>query len=161
VRSTHAHARLRKVDCADASACPDVVATLTSADLQPGHDAIAFGSWLMPNARVRAAADPVVRSHAVPLFARDRAYYVGQPIAVVLTDSHWTAEDVRSLVEIDYEPLSPIVNPEEALARDAPKLHDDWPDNLAASLRLTVGDPDRVLGEAPVTIRERFRVQRC
>src|SRR5438105_12058717 len=133
VRSTHAHARVIRVDSRGAD-------VFTARDLPPGHDAIAFGSWLLPNARVREAADPVVRSHALPLLARDRVRYVGQPVAAVVANSAAAAEDAASVVEVDYEPLAAVVDPEEALAPGAARLHDDWPDNLAASFRLKVGD---------------------
>jgi carbon-monoxide dehydrogenase large subunit len=161
VRSQQAHARLSRVDVEAARVQPGVAAVLTADDLPAGRDAIAFGSWLLPNARVRAVADPVVQPSPVPLLARDRVRYVGQPIAVVLLDDPSAARDALDAVSIHYDPLPALTDPQQALAPGAVRLHDEWPDNLAASLRLVVGDPDRVVASAPVVVRERFTVQRC
>jgi carbon-monoxide dehydrogenase large subunit len=160
VRSTFAHARLVSVDLRAARAHPHVVAVLSADDLASGHDAIAFGSWLLPNARVREAADPIVRTLALPLLARDRVHYAGQPVAAVVTASAESAEDLVRLVEVEYEPLPVLTDPVMALTPGSTRLHEEWPDNLAASLRLVVGEPTRVLRSAPVVVRERFRVQR-
>jgi carbon-monoxide dehydrogenase large subunit len=161
VRSDQAHARLRSIDVANARNCPGVEAVLTSEDLPAGRDAIAFGEWLLPNARVRAAADPVVRTGALPLLARDRVRYVGQPIAVLAVTDAAAAEDAAQRVQIAYEPLPALTDPEAALAPDAVRLHADWPDNLAASLKITVGATERAFRDAPIVVGGHFRVQRC
>jgi carbon-monoxide dehydrogenase large subunit len=65
------------------------------------------------------------------------------------------------LVEVDFEPLPAVVDVEQALAEGAPRLHDDWSDNVTVAFEVRAGDPDRVFAEAPVRVRARLRVPRC
>ncbi|MFN0074192.1 MAG: xanthine dehydrogenase family protein molybdopterin-binding subunit, partial [Chloroflexota bacterium] len=97
------------------------------------------------------------RPPAYYALATDRARFVGEPVAVVVARTRYEAEDALDLIEVEYEPLTPVVDPELALAAGAPILHDDLGSNIGCEQRLSYGDPDRVFAEADVLIRRRFR----
>ncbi|HEY7920230.1 MAG TPA: molybdopterin cofactor-binding domain-containing protein, partial [Streptosporangiaceae bacterium] len=97
VRSPVAHARITGIDAGPALASPGVVAVLTAADLDD----------------IPAAGDePTVE----PLLAADRVRYVGESVAVVLTEHGYQGEDAAELVSVDYEPLPAVVSLDDALA---------------------------------------------
>ncbi len=140
VRSPHAHAVIRGLSA------PASVEVITAKDL---GDPV----WL-PGFVSDGAAAP----H--PVLARDRVCYVGQPIAVVLADDPYRAADAAQQVEIDYEPLRAVIDPEEALREDAPRLHPDLTSNLAKRVHWRRGARARGAGRAEVTIEQRIRHQR-
>jgi aerobic carbon-monoxide dehydrogenase large subunit len=96
VRSPMAHARITGVDASEARGEPGVIAVLTADDVnEPPAD-----------------GDPFV---AEPLLARDRVRYVGEPVAIVLTDERYQGEDAAELVSVDYEPLPAVASIDAAL----------------------------------------------
>src|SRR5262249_22486343 len=96
---------------------------------------------------------------ALPL-AAERVRYVGEPVAMVVADDPYHARDAAELIAVDYEPLTPLVDVESALAAGAPLLHDHLGTNVAAEWRQRVGDPDGAFGTADVVVRTRFRLSR-
>jgi carbon-monoxide dehydrogenase large subunit len=104
VRSTVASARILSIDTSAARGAPGVVAVLTAADLA----GTPVQQPMMP------AYPPAM---AQPLLAADVVRFVGEPVAVVLTDDRYTGEDAAELVDVDYEPLPAVVDPADA-ARD-------------------------------------------
>ena len=141
VRSPMAHARLPVVDTAAAAAAPGVVGVFTAADL---------GDRPVPP--FASANDNVVR---YPL-AREVVRYVGDPVALVVAETRAAAVDAAELVDVDYEPLPAVVDPEAAAEPGAPQLHDELPRNLAIH-RLGEGDP---LDDAEVVVRARIENNR-
>lgn len=142
VRSEYAHARVRSIDVSAASAAPGVVAVLTNADLalRPFHGmAKVHADFAMP-----ALADGVVR-------------YVGDRVAVVIAESVEAARDAVDLVAVDYEALPAVVDPEQALAGDAPLLFPAHGDNVALSVAEPSGDP---FDGATRIVRGRYENQR-
>ena len=133
VRSTLAHARMKGIDSADATAMPGVVAIYGAADL-------VFETF---TPRPRLAAD-VVR-------------HVGDAIAVVIGDTRESAVDAAAAVVVDYEPLPAIIDGTAALAPGAPLVYDDRDDNLI--LDFEIGEPGALEG-ADVSVRHRFVNQR-
>jgi len=104
VRSPHAHALIRRVDVSQALALPGVKAVVTGADT-PNN----IGLYLIDR----------------PIFARDRVRYVGEPVAGVVATSEEIAEEAARLVEVDYEELPAVFDPEQGAQPDAPLLHPD------------------------------------
>ena len=149
VRSPYPHARIRGVDVTDALALEGVVAVLTGADL-PADLGQQPCNHLFHGQR------------DTPYFAlvRDRARYVGEPVAVVVAESLYVAEDARELVVVDYEELQGVGNAEAALAADAPLLYDGWPDNVAATYEPEIGDVEAAIADADVVVTERFDIGR-
>jgi 2-furoyl-CoA dehydrogenase large subunit len=142
VRSPHAHARIRGYDLTAALAMEGVVGIVTGAD-------------------VAAATRPFSVGVSAPVHyycaATDKVRFVGEPVAVVVARDRYLAEDAADAVVVDYAPLPPVVDPERALAPDAPLLHEAVGTNLAGHRRLVYGDPEGAFAGADVIIRERFR----
>jgi carbon-monoxide dehydrogenase large subunit len=131
VRSPHAHARLRRVDTAAASATPGVLLVLTAADLAiDGVRAIPSFTTTAPfDVRSRdGSTAPAAEQY--PL-ARDTVRYVGEPVVFVVADTAAGAHDAAEQVVVDYEPLDAVVELGEALAPDAPRVWDDEADNVS------------------------------
>jgi CO/xanthine dehydrogenase Mo-binding subunit len=149
LRSLHAHARLARVDVTPARARRGVVAALSYADLPQPVPAL-------PNLRPHRDLNAGV---GLPL-ASDRVRYVGEPVAVVAATSRYAAEDAIEDIDVSYDPLPAVLDLAQA-AQGLPALvHDDLGTNVASRISQRVGDPVRVLAEAPRTIRRSFRVSR-
>jgi aerobic carbon-monoxide dehydrogenase large subunit len=123
VRSQMAHARVLSVDASDARALPGVVAVLTGADLEamlvPGPDSLAaLMGWKGPTPEFT-------------LLATDKVRLVGDPVAVVIAESRYLAEDGCELVEVEYDDLPPVVNATFALDPSSPPLFANLGDNIA------------------------------
>jgi aerobic carbon-monoxide dehydrogenase large subunit len=151
VRSPYAHARIRGVDVAPALAHAEVVAAWSGADLADEW----FGS--LPCAWLPTEDTNAPEHH--PL-AVDRVRYAGDAVAVVVATSRAAAEDAVELVEVDYEPLPAVVDPEAALAEGAPIVHEEFGTNRCFTWTLEAGEVERLFAEAAVTVKERYRQQR-
>jgi aerobic carbon-monoxide dehydrogenase large subunit len=149
LRSPYPHARIRGIDSSAALAVDGVRAVLTGADL-PEDVGPQPCNHLFHGQR------------ETPYFAlaRERARYVGEPVAIVVAESQYVAEDARELIVVDWEELPSVGNVEVALADGAPRLYDDWPDNVAATYEAEIGDVERAIAEADVVVRERFDIHR-
>jgi aerobic carbon-monoxide dehydrogenase large subunit len=126
VRSPHAHARIRGADPAAALAAPGVLAVLTAAELA------ADGVGNLPTDRGRKRRDgtpafPTPR----PALARGRVRHVGDPVALVVAETHAQALDAAERLVIDYEPLPAVTATADALRPGAPAVWDEAPDNVA------------------------------
>ncbi len=142
VRSPHAHARILGYDLSAALAMDGVVGAITGADVAKHSKPFSVG-----------VTAPVHYYCA----ATDKARFVGEPVAVVVARDRYTAEDAADLVQVSYEPLPAVVDPEKALEPGATILHEAVGSNLANNRRLVYGDPDRAFRDADVVLRERFR----
>ncbi len=127
IRSMHAQARITRADFSAVAQAPGVHAVLTA------DDVAAFGAQDLPNAHavksIDGQAQNVVR---MPVLARDRVHFVGQPIAMVLADSADLAQDAAERAEIDYDTFDAVTDIESALAPGAPRVHEAVPGNLSA-----------------------------
>ena len=122
LRSPHGHARIRTIDTAAARASSGVVAAFTGADVEGVLAAIPC-AWLVPNSDLKTAPYPAL--------AKDVVRYVGDAVAVVVAESPQQAADAVDLIEVDYEPLPAVVDPEQAVKPGAPQLHPEAPNNTA------------------------------
>jgi aerobic carbon-monoxide dehydrogenase large subunit len=116
IRSPLAHARIERIQTDAASAAPGVLRVVTASDLAGVSPVPDFFDWARP-----------VRTF--PL-CRDVVRYVGAPVAAVVADDRYLAEDAAELVEVDYESLPVVESIDGALAEGAPTLFADWPDNV-------------------------------
>jgi len=154
LRSDDAHARIASIDATAARARPGVTAVYTAADL---GDYWQPGPLLVPPPPI-----PGVEFHVctqVPL-ARDKVRHVGEPLAMVVAESRYVAEDALADIVVDVEPIDAVVDLERALAADAPKVHDHLASNLAARVRQAKGDYAAARAAAGVTIGRRFLYDR-
>lgn len=129
LRSPHAHARLRGLDASAALALPGVHAVLTGDDVQ---------RW----------AQPFVVGVKQPMqhwaLAVERVRYAGEPVAVVVADDRYIAEDALDLIRVDYEPLPAVVEIAGALDPQAVLLHDAVGSNVVSERLFSYGQPDAV-----------------
>jgi carbon-monoxide dehydrogenase large subunit len=154
LRSDHAHARIRSINVAAARRRPGVIAVYTADDL---GDYWQHGPLLVPPPPVPGAIFHVCTQ--VPL-ARDKVRHVGEPIAMVVAESRYIAEDALADIVVDLEPLPVAVDLERALAADAPRLHEHLESNVAAYVHQQKGDYERARANADVVVARRFRYDR-
>ncbi len=157
LRSSRAHALIKNLDVSEALASPGVVAIVTA------HDLTDTGTYRPYHKSPPAFADllnPLEKGHDVPLLAGDRVRRVGEPIAVVVAEDRYLAEDAARLVGIDYEPLEPVLDPEAGLRPGAPVIHDELGDNVQSRVRMSTGDPEKAIAEADHSAAFRFTIRR-
>jgi carbon-monoxide dehydrogenase large subunit len=111
LRSPLAHARLVSIDASAALAHPRVHAVLTGADLEARDMA-----WM-----------PTLSHDRQAVLATDKVRFQGQEVAFVVADDHASARDALELIDVEYEPLPVLVDPERALDKGAPLIRDDHP----------------------------------
>jgi carbon-monoxide dehydrogenase large subunit len=141
VRSPLAHARILGIDTAEAKAAPGVVAVFTAADLDlPAHHGLMIVNPDLPR----------------PPLATDRVRFVGEAVAIVIGETKAAAVDAVELVEVDYDPLPAVVDPEAALEPGSEPQFPELGSNLAAGVRAD-NDP---LDDAEVVVRARMVNQR-
>ncbi|HEU5432621.1 MAG TPA: xanthine dehydrogenase family protein molybdopterin-binding subunit [Thermomicrobiales bacterium] len=148
-RSPFAHARIANIDAAAARAASGVVAVVTAADLAGRVEPIRG-----------EARYPGFRSPDWPILAGDTVRYQGEPIAAVVATSPYVAADAAALVDVEFDPLPVVVDPEAALAADAPLVFPEWGDNLFLRRAGAFGDVDGAFANADVVLRGVYRTQR-
>ena len=104
LRSTHAHARIVKIDAAAALKLPGVVGVLTAADM-PGLKTIPMRTGVIPG---------LERSQQTPI-ATTKMRYVGDPIAVVVAENRYIAEDALELIDVEYAALGAVTDARESM----------------------------------------------
>ena len=155
LRSPFAHARIDGIDASAAEALEGVHCVLTTDDL----DGIgAFPTiWRLPGQK----------ESNTPALAPGKARYVGEPIAAVVADSRYVAEDALDLIDVDYEVLDHVVDVEAALADGAPVINEDMGDNTIIEYTFpginalgVAGDIEGAFAEADEIISGKFRIGR-
>ena len=169
LRSPHAHARIRSIDTSRAEALPGVRAVVTAADFPRISGQV---SDLAEGAMVNMGFVSDSR------MAVDKALFKGHPVAAVAASSPHEAEEALSLIDVDYEVLSPVLDVLEAMKPEAPILHarlanledvsirpgglrsegeDGAVSNIANHYVFEIGDPEQGLREAEVVIEQEYR----
>src|SRR4051812_28158361 len=152
-RSQVAHARIRSIDVSRALKRPGVIAVYTAHDL---------GVYWQPNPLL-VPPPPIagivfnLRTHG-PL-AKDKIRHVGEPLAVIVAESRYLAEDALDDIALDLEILPAVVDIERALGAGSPHVHDDLKSNMSAHVRQTKGDYARAAANADRIIKRRFRYE--
>jgi carbon-monoxide dehydrogenase large subunit len=149
-RSPHPHALIRKIDTARARALPGVKAVVTGEDF-PGH----IGLYLQDRY----------------IFCRDRVRYVGDPVAGVAAISEEIAQKALDLIDVDYEVLEPVLDPELGIRPDAALLHPDlgqyavanfiFPKpgtNISNHFKIRRGDVDSAWGQCAAIVERKYRI---
>lgn len=142
LRSPFAHARIRGIDVRAAEALPGVRAVITGADT-PG---LKFGFQSVINQRL---------ADKMPLEA-SKVRFIGDEVAAVAADDELTARTALGLIEIDYEELPAVFDPEEARQPDAPLVHDNVPRNTIDTFDYGEGDVDVALASADVIVEREY-----
>ncbi len=150
VRSPYAHARILSVDTEAARRAPGVHAVLAAADIE------AFCAPL----RVEhdpATGRPPCRAVEWPVLARGKVRFVGEPVVVIVAADRALAEDAAALVDIEWDPLDPVVEVERATAPGAPRVHEEWDDNVYQRVEAPLGDFAAAFRAAAVIVADTFR----
>jgi aerobic carbon-monoxide dehydrogenase large subunit len=149
LRSPHAHARITKMDTTAACRMPGVVAVFTGADVNASCGTVPCASEL-------AGANPP--KHTV--LAGDRVYFVGHAVAVVVAADPYAARDAIDAIDVDYDPLPAVVDPEQAIKDGSAKTHPDRDSNIAYTHTMAGGDIDEAFRRADRVIAQRIVHQR-
>ncbi|GHE76714.1 carbon-monoxide dehydrogenase large subunit [Streptomyces spiralis] len=151
LRSPMAHARIERIDVSPALQRPGVVAVFSGRDLADGLGSLPC-AWPVTE-------DMVLPDH--PPLALDEVRHAGDPVAVVVARDRYAAADALEAIEVDYEPLPPVLDLEEALAEQAPLVHADKGTNRAYVWPLRTGeDFEAVKQGADVVLKRRYEQQR-
>jgi CO/xanthine dehydrogenase Mo-binding subunit len=138
VRSSTAHALLKRIDVRQARKYPGVVAVVTAQDIPGVNESTA----LLPDK---------------PLFATDRVRFAGEPIAAIASYDQSVAEEAVDLVKVEYESLPAVFSPVEALKPNSPAIHKDG--NIAKHMKLRKGNVDEGFKQADLIIERTYSSQ--
>ena len=150
VRSPHAHARIVKIATDAAKKSPGVVAVVTGAEL-----AKVMTPWVGVLTHLKGLKS--APQSPIPV---ERACWQGEAVCAVVADSRAEAEDACELVEVKYEELPPVTDPEVALDGKTPVIHSSLGDNLCFERKLDVGAVDKAFAESDVVVETTFRFGR-
>ena len=149
LRSPYAHAKIRSVDLSKARSAPGVVLALSGPDVAGAIGPVPC-----------AAQIPDMKPAPRPVLATDRVRFAGEAVAVVVASDRYAARDALDLIEVEYEPLTPVVDPEKALAKGSPVLHAGHANNAAYKWEIEGGDLQSAFKSADKVIRQRILNQR-
>ena len=152
VRSPYAHARILSIDVNTAQDRSDVQLVVTGADIAEA---------IKP---LRVVYDPnkapTHKSCDWPVLAQGKVRFVGEAVAVVVATDRYAAEDAAGVIDVEYEPLDPVCDVEQALAADAPLVHEEWGDNVMQTLRVEIGEVAKAFHVADCVVSERLTTGR-
>lgn len=148
LRSDQSHARIVSINADGAKKIPGVLGIFTAADFSEIAPVVATSR--MTN--YHATANPAL--------AIDKVRYVGEPVAVVVAKNRYIAEDAMGLIEIEYEPLEVVIDPEAAAASETALLHPEFGTNVILERLFKTGEAEEMLAAAPLTVKGRFRFHR-
>ena len=158
VRSPHAHARIVSIDTSEAEKLPGVFAVCTAAD---------FPSDISGDVDT-GEVDIGIQFLANLMMARRKVLFEGHPIAAVAATDVHIAADAARLVKVEYDVLDTVTDPIEAMASDAPILHEglvarslsgtgDRPSNITAHIEAGRGDIEKGFAESDVIVEHTFK----
>ncbi|HEY0535502.1 MAG TPA: xanthine dehydrogenase family protein molybdopterin-binding subunit [Actinoplanes sp.] len=149
LRSAHGHARILGIDVTAARRVPGVIGVFTGEDVRP-----------MMKPLPAKVAHPALQDFPRLPMALDAVHYVGEPVAVVVAENRYIAEDAVELIEVDYEVLPAVASTADALAPGAPLVHEGARDNIAVHVVQEAGDPGTAFAVAPHVLEETYRITR-
>ena len=148
LRSQHAHARIKRIDVAQARQLPSVLGVWTGQDTKDQLDPL------------RPSVDRAVLVNYRPsvwhAMTFDKARFVGDILGVVAAEDRYVAEDAVDLIEIEMEELEAVVDTESAMRGEGALIHDDWKNNIMDFLERSEGDVDGAFRNAAVVVKQRF-----
>ncbi|RBY81601.1 xanthine dehydrogenase family protein molybdopterin-binding subunit [Geodermatophilus sp. TF02-6] len=156
VRSPVAHAKITGIDVSAAQQAPGVVTVLTGRDLAEEQGSIPC-AW---------PVTPEMVNPGHPSIAVEEVNHVGEAVAVIVARSRTAAADAVELVDVDYDPLPPVLDMEQAVAQDADLCHDHIESNTSYHFVFDAGeagtgaDTDAAFSDADVVVSRRFVQQR-
>ncbi len=148
VRSPYAHAKISKIDVSRALALDGVLAVITgkeiAQEIQPLGNQLSF-----PHSEQKDYG-----------IAVEKVRHVGEPVALIIAKDRYTAYDAIELVDVQYELLTPVLSPQQAVEKDSPLVHDNVPSNAMWHRKFTYGDVDGAFNSADLVVSENFHFHR-
>jgi carbon-monoxide dehydrogenase large subunit len=148
IRSSVSHAEIITID-ASAALSAGALLVLTAKDLPFLDRSFVVRYW-----------HPKIRKGAAPFLAINRVRYVGEPVAFLVAEDRYQAEDLATLVRIEYAPLRSLSSPMLALKAGVERLHSQWIGNVAARIVEREGNPEAAFKSAPRHLMRRLRFAR-
>ncbi len=148
LRSPYAHAKISRVDVSAALEQPGVLAAFSGADFAAEQGSLPCAWPVTP--------DIVIPPH--PPMAVDEVRYVGEAVAAVVARDRYAAADALASIDVDYEPLPPVLDIRTALSEDSPKVHEAG--NKSYEWVFANGDVDAAFRDAAVVLERNYRQQR-
>jgi carbon-monoxide dehydrogenase large subunit len=146
VRSQHAHATILSIDAEAARSAPGIHAVLTLDDLMPS---------LRIRRMVRQPAQGTPRAELWPFaLSPGEVAFVGEPIALVVAENRYLAEDAAALVDVTYDILPPVTDPREGAVPGSPRVRSELASNIVATYKVTYGDTDAAFRNAAHVFKE-------
>ena len=150
-RSPYAHARIRSIDTSAAEAVPGVVYVITGKEVKEkqrpimeAYDTAAMGA----------------KGFQWYALCPERVRFVGEAVAAVVAEDKYTARKAADLIEVDYEELPVVHDPEEAMKPGSTLVEPEWGDNILVTRDFRTGDPDKAFAEADGTLKGVVKTQR-
>jgi carbon-monoxide dehydrogenase large subunit len=155
LRSDYAHARIIKIDVTEARKRPGVVAVYTAEDF---GDYWHIGPLFVPPPLSIPGAKFYTRP--LPPIAKGKVRYSGEPLAVVVAESRYIAEDAFDDIIVELDPLDAVTDLEKAVLPGSILVHDDLDSNLAANVKQEKGSYAQAAAKADVVIKRKLYVDR-
>lgn len=149
LRSPHAHARIRSIHLEKAGSLPGVLAAVDGKEVKKKCGKVPCASAL--------------EGLKVPdkfALAVGKVVFVGDPVAAVVAEDRYLARDALDLIEVDYVPLQPVIDPEQALKGEAPVIHPQLKTNVAYHFKIEGGDVEGAFRQADCVVKQRMVHQR-
>ena len=149
LRSPYAHAKIVSIDVGNALALPGVFAVITGKDVANEIEPFTNGMLPVPYNQMNdyGIAVEVVR-------------YVGEPVAVVVATDEYVARDATDMIEVEYENLPAVLSPDQAMAPDSARVHENFPSNIPWHKKFTYGDVDGAFAKADLIVHEKIYFHR-
>ena len=147
LRSTYAHAKIKKIDIHKAEKSPGVVTVVTGQDI---------ANMSKPH---KPYMGGVMFMDLYPM-AVEKTRFVGEPIAAIVATERGLAEDAKELIDVDYEPLEPVSDPEKAMDPSSPIIFESVGSNILWKPVFKFGEPEEAFKNADVIVKEKFELHR-
>ena len=135
--SKYAHARIKSINTEKAKKAPGVELVLTSKDIKGRNR---FGLFFKDQ----------------PVIAEDKVRFLGEAVAAVFAKTRKEADTAKTLIEVEYQPLPPMLSPLETIKENAPRVHEDKESNIIHHVQVRKGDVDKAFEEAAVVIEDYY-----
>ena len=145
-RSDYAHARIKAIDTTRVLALKGVLAVITGKEVALETKPVT----------ARAITKPAIQY----IMAVDKVRYVGEPVAAVVAEDPSIAVDALALIDVEYDPLKPVVKIEDAIKEDAPVIFEEAGGNVLLHDKMVHGNIEEAYKEADLVVKEYFKVHR-
>jgi aerobic carbon-monoxide dehydrogenase large subunit len=160
LRSRYAHAMIKNINTHEAEKMPGVVRVLTGAEIREKIMPLPC-VWIPGGVESHFPSHPMGMPGAGYVLAVDKVRYIGDPVAVVVAETEYQAQDALKAIQVDYQPIPVVIDAEEAIKDGAPQLHSEVPNNLNAYI--PYGDQagtEEAIQKADIVITHRIRIPR-